>query len=120
MAKILVVDDSKFMRRIIIDTLESGGHEVVGQANNGIDGIASYKSYKPDLVTMDITMGGKDGIIAVKEILEFDSNAKVVVVSALNEQTLKNSDSNICASAYVTKPFDKGELLDIIKKILSS
>ncbi len=119
MARAIIVDDSKFMRTIIRDTLTSGDHEIIAEADNGADGIQAYKDNKPDFVTMDITMGGKDGIIAVKEIMKFNPEAKIIVVSALNENTIKKNDNDINASAYITKPFDKETLLDTIKKILS-
>ena len=119
MAKGLIVDDSKFMRHIIRDTLESGGHEVIAEADNGATGIEAYKKMKPDFVTMDITMGGKDGMRAVKEIMDFDANARIVVVSALNETTIRINAGDINPSAFITKPFEKEQLLDIITKILS-
>ena len=89
MAKGLIVDDSKFMRRIIREALENGGHEIIAEAENGNDGIENYKVFKPDFITMDITMGGKDGLIAIKEILSIDKGANIIVVSALNEKTIK-------------------------------
>jgi two-component system, chemotaxis family, chemotaxis protein CheY len=118
MAKALIVDDSKFMRKVIREVLESGGHEIVGEADNGADGIEAYKAINPDFVTMDITMGGKDGLIAVNEIMEFDNDAKVIIVSALNENTIRMNDQNIKVSAFLTKPFDKETLLDIVRRIL--
>ena len=118
MAKALIVDDSKFMRKVIRDALESGGHEVIAEADNGSDGIEVYKEKKPDFVTMDITMGGKDGLNAVREIKEFDSNARIIVVSALNELTIKMNDKEIRASVYITKPFEKEHLLAAVKNLL--
>lgn len=115
MANGLIVDDSKFMRKIIRDILEEEGHVIIAEADNGLDGIAAYKSMSPDFVTMDITMGGKDGLLAVKEIKEYNPLARIIVVSALNEQTIKMNDSEINATAYVTKPFDKETLLNSIK-----
>jgi len=119
MARALVVDDSKFMRRIIVETLVGGGHEIIAEADNGADGIESYISYKPDFVTMDITMGGKDGIRAVHEIKTHDSSAKIIVISALNEMTIKGNDSTIQADAFLTKPFEKEDLLKTVEKLLS-
>lgn len=119
MNKALIVDDSKFMRKIIRDTLESGGYEVIDEAENGSDGIESYKKNKPDFVTMDITMGGKDGLKAVQEIIEFDPKANVIIISALNEKTLKMNEPGISPKAFITKPFDKDKLLNTIKSILS-
>jgi two-component system, chemotaxis family, chemotaxis protein CheY len=119
MASGLIVDDSKFMRKILRESLESGNHTVVAEADNGNDGVEQYKALKPDFVTMDITMGGLDGMKAVKAILEHDPNAKIIIISALNEKTIKMNDTNIIASAFIRKPFDKDHLLETIKKLLS-
>jgi len=118
MARALIVDDSKFMRKIISDTLIGGGHEVVGEADNGYEALELYKKTHPDFVTMDITMHGKDGLMAVSEIKNIDSKAKIVVVSALSEKTLRLNDSTIQADAYVLKPFEKEDLLKKIESIL--
>ena len=119
MAKCLIVDDSKFMRKIITDILSSGGHTIVGEADNGQDGIDLYEKLKPELITMDITMGGKDGINAVKEIKRKYPDSNILVVSALNENTIKLNDDKINADAYITKPFTKEELLELVNKILA-
>ncbi|MBP7734488.1 MAG: response regulator [Spirochaetes bacterium] len=118
MAAALIVDDSKFMRKILRESIESGGHKVLDEADNGADGVEKYKSLKPDFVTMDITMGGVDGIKAVQSICEYDPKARVIVVSALNEKTIKLNDHTIHAAAYVQKPFNKEELLETIKGVL--
>lgn len=118
MAKAIIVDDSKFMRKIIRDAVEAGGHTIVEEADNGADGVSIYKKNKPDFVTMDITMGGKDGINAVKEIMEFDPSAKIIVLSALNENTIKMNDKDVKASAFITKPFDRDTLLAAIENII--
>ncbi len=118
MARALIVDDSKFMRRIIRETLEEGGHEILAEAENGFDALEAYKDIKPDFVTMDITMWGKDGLKAVEEITDIDPKAKIIVISALSETTLRLNEENIKASAFLTKPFEKKDLLDIVKKII--
>lgn len=118
MATGIIVDDSKFMRKIIRDALEQGGHEIIGEADNGFDALDLYKNIKPDFVTMDITMWGKDGLKAVSEITEHDPDAKIVVISALNENTLKLNEEKINAKAFLTKPFEKEQLLNIIQSIL--
>jgi len=118
MAAGLIVDDSKFMRRIIADILISGGHTIAGEADNGQDGIDLYNQLKPDFVTMDITMGGKDGINAVKEIKTKFPGSRIIVVSALNENTIKMNDPDINADAYITKPFDSDTLLNLVDKII--
>jgi two-component system chemotaxis response regulator CheY len=118
MAAGLIVDDSKFMRKIISDILTTGGHSIAGEADNGQDGIDLYSELKPDFVTMDITMGGKDGINAVKEIKTKYPDSRIIVVSALNEQTIRLNDEQINADAYITKPFDSETLLKLVDKIL--
>ncbi len=118
MAKGLIVDDSKFMRKILRESIESGGHSVVDEAENGADGVEKYKSYTPDFVTMDITMGGVDGMMAVRAINEYDPGAKIIIISALNEKTIKMNDNGIRASAYLQKPFEREQLLSVIAGIL--
>ena len=118
MATAIIVDDSKFMRKIIKETLEEDRHQILSEADNGSDGVKQYKKYKPDFITMDITMGGKDGIVAVKEIFAIDSKAKVIIISALNEKTIKMNDKNIRATMFITKPFEKKQLLSAIKSLL--
>ena len=108
------------MRSIIRGSLESGGHEILDEADNGADGVELYKKLGPDFVTMDITMGGKDGIKAVEEILEHDGSAKILVVSALNEFTIKKNEPSIRAAAFITKPFEPEELVEQITKLLAS
>lgn len=118
MANGLIVDDSKFMRKVLRESLESGGHMVLEEADNGADGIEKYKSLKPDFVTMDITMGGLDGMMAVRAISDYDPNAKIIIISALNEKTIKMNDGAVKASAYLQKPFDRDYLLSVIADIL--
>ena len=119
MAKCIIVDDSKFMRKIITDILVNGGHTVAGEADNGQDGIDLYGKVLPDFLTMDITMGGKDGINAVKEIKKKYPGSKIIVISALNENTIKMNDDKINADVFLTKPFTKDELLALVDKVLS-
>jgi len=119
MATCIIVDDSKFMRKIISDILINGGHTVAGEADNGQGGIDLYEKVKPDFLTMDITMGGKDGINAVKDIKNKYPGSRIIVISALNENTIKMNDEKITADAYLTKPFTKEELLTLVDRILA-
>ncbi len=118
MARGLIVDDSKFMRKVLREALETAGYKVIDEADNGLDGVEKYKLLKPDFVTMDITMGGLDGITAVKAINEFDPKARIIIISALNERTIKMNDKAIRASAFIMKPFDKENLLTVLKALL--
>jgi len=114
MAAVLIVDDSKFMRKVIRDTLEEAGHEIVAEADNGIDGVEMYKTHHPEIVTMDVTMAGMDGVGAVDQIMAFDPDARIIVVSALNEKTIKIKNQNVPARTFINKPFTKEELLSAV------
>jgi two-component system, chemotaxis family, chemotaxis protein CheY len=118
MANILIVDDSKFMRAIIRDALTEGGHHIIGEAENGFDALDRYRELKPDLVTMDVTMWGKDGLSAVDEIMNINPDARIVMISALNERTMKTVKMEIKAKAFITKPFNKDELIKVVNSIL--
>lgn len=118
MATGLIVDDSKFMRNIIRDALEEGGHKVVAEAENGIEGLEMYNKHRPDFVTMDITMMGKDGLQTLAEIKEVNPGAKIIIISAMSERTLQLAKKNIKADSFITKPFDRKHLLYAVNKVL--
>ena len=87
MARVLVVDDAAFMRKMVSDALTKGGHEVVGEAGNGVEAVARFQELKPELMTLDITMPEKDGLAALKEIIELDPSARVIMCSALGQES---------------------------------
>jgi len=118
MAKILVVDDAAFMRMQLTDILQKGGHEVVGHAENGQDAIEKYTQLKPDLVTMDITMPVMEGIDAVKGIKQFDPNAKVIMCSAMGQQSMVVNAIQAGAKDFIVKPFQPDRVIEAIAKIL--
>ena len=118
MAKILIVDDSKTSRRFLKDMLASAGHEVVAEAVNGQEGIDKYFQYMPDLVTMDITMPGKDGITALSEIIERDAKAKIIMVTAAGQKSNMIEALKRGASDFIQKPFEANVIIDVIKKVL--
>lgn len=110
MAKILIVDDSNTMRRILRSMLEDDGHEIVGEATNGELAHNMYSVLKPDLVTMDINMKDADGIESLKEIIHLDSEAKVLMISAISSAPKKEEILGLGAVGYITKPFQIGHL----------
>ncbi len=122
MANILVVDDAKIMRANIKKMLEHLGHTVTGEAGNGFEAIEQYKRFKPDFVTMDITMpnfeGIADGIEAVKHIIAFDSNAKIIMITSHGEQDKVIKAIQNGASNYILKPLQIDKLEEIINKLL--
>ncbi len=111
--RVLIVDDSSIMRRMIKSTLESDNHTVVGEAKNGKDAVEMYKNLNPDLVTMDITMREMDGFAAAKEILNYDPNARIIFLSNLDEDKYSEDVKSIGAIGYVNKHNTK-EILDLI------
>jgi two-component system chemotaxis response regulator CheY len=83
MARVLVVDDAAFMRKVVSDALAAGGHEVVGEGSNGVEAVARFQELRPELTMLDITMPEKTGLEALAEIIAIDPNAKVLMCSAL-------------------------------------
>ena len=119
MAKILVVDDAKFMRILVRDALSGAGHEIVGEAENGNQAIELFKKLKPDLITMDITMKEKDGIEAAGEILAMDPSARIIMVTALGQENLLTKAIKMGVKDFVVKPFPPGRLQKAAEKALS-
>ena len=118
MAKVLIVDDAAFMRMMIKDILEKNGFDVVGEACNGLVAVDLYKKEKPDVVTMDITMPDMDGIEAVKAIKEFDPNAKIIMCSAMGQQSMVMDAIKAGARDFIVKPFQADRVLEAIKKVI--
>ena len=118
MAKILIVDDIAIMRNVIKRHLEKLGHTVVAEAENGHRAISQYKRFNPDIVTMDITMPDMDGIEAVKEIKAFDPAARVIMCSAMGQQTMVMDAIRAGARDFIVKPFQADRVLEAIKKAL--
>jgi two-component system chemotaxis response regulator CheY len=114
--KVLIADDSIVIRNMISDILGDDGFEVIGEAQNGNEAIELYKQHNPHLVTMDIVMPHEHGIDALRKIIEFDSDARVVVVSALHQKALLLEAINVGARDYVIKPFEREELLEAARR----
>jgi two-component system chemotaxis response regulator CheY len=118
MARILVADDASFMRQMIREIVELEGHEVVAEASDGIEAVDQFKNHHPDVVTMDIVMPRRSGIDAVKAILEFDPTARVVMCSALGQETLVTEALQAGAHDFIVKPFKPDSVINTIKKVL--
>lgn len=118
MAKILIVDDAKFMRITLSNILKKANHEVVGEGETGKDAIELYRQLNPDLVTMDITMPEMSGIEAVKEIKKEFPQAKVIMCSAMGQQKMVVEAIEAGAKDFIVKPFDEARVLDAINRVL--
>jgi two-component system chemotaxis response regulator CheY len=118
MARVLIADDASFMRQMIREIIEPEGHEVVGEATNGIEAVDLYGELSPDLVTMDIVMPKRSGIDAVKAILADHPTACVVMCSALGQETLVMEALQAGAKDFIVKPFKPDSVISTISKIL--
>lgn len=116
--KILIVDDAVFMRMKLKDILEKNGFEVVAEAQNGAEAIEKFKSESPDLVTMDITMPEMDGVTALREIKAIDPSAKVIMCSAMGQQTMVMEAIQAGALDFIVKPFDNDRVIQSINKVV--
>jgi two-component system chemotaxis response regulator CheY len=114
--KVLIVDDAAFMRMMIKNVLSQNGYEIAGEASNGQEALALYDKTKPDLVTLDITMPEMDGIQTLKELLNRDSSANVIMVTAMGQQQLVIEAIQLGAKDFVVKPFQPDRLLEAVRK----
>ena len=118
MAKVLIVDDAAFMRMMIKDILEKNGYEVCGEAPNGLVAVELYNKEKPAIVTMDITMPDMDGIEAVKSIRATNPDAKIIMCSAMGQQSMVMDAIKAGAKDFIVKPFQADRVLEAVKKVL--
>lgn len=119
MSRILVCDDSAFMRMMLKKLLTDKGHEIVAEAGDGKHAVQLYRQHKPDLITMDITMPIMDGIEAVKHIHEDDPLARIVMVTAIGQRSVITDAIKAGASSFIIKPFDPQQVEDTINKVLA-
>lgn len=116
--KVLICDDAAFMRMMIKDILSKNGYEIAGEAENGVKAVEKYNETKPDLVLMDITMPEMDGIQALKAIRELDSNACVIMCSAMGQQAMVIEAIQSGAKDFIVKPFQAERVLEAVKKVV--
>lgn len=117
MIKVLIVDDTAFMRLSIRTMLEKNEFEIVGEAENGRVALSKYVETKPDVVTMDITMPEMSGIDALCQIKQIDPNAKVVIVSAMGQEILVKEAVMKGAAAFIVKPFKEEDIVKVLRQV---
>lgn len=118
MKKVLIVDDTKFMRDILKNILKKKELEVIGEAANGKEAVLKYQELKPDLVTMDIIMPEMDGIEAVKKIMQIDPSARILMCSAMGQQALVIEAIQSGAKDFVIKPFQPARVLEAVDRAM--
>ena len=118
MKKIMIVDDSMFMRRVLTDILP-GGCSVI-QADSGPAALEQYKAEHPDLVLLDIIMPGEAeaGINVLESLMEMDAGAQVVMITALGQDAIIEQCKKLGAKDYITKPFDEERIRQTVKRCL--
>lgn len=119
MPSVLIADDAAFMRMMIKNILSEAGYDILGEAENGAVAVAKYKELKPDLTTMDITMPEMDGLQALKEIRAADPAARVVMCSAMGQQSMVIESIQAGAKDFIVKPFQPDRVLEAVQKALS-
>lgn len=115
--RILIVDDALFMRNMLKDIFTHAGYQVVGEAANGVEAVDRYRQLHPDLVTMDIVMPLKSGIEALQEIRSADEAARVIMVSALGQDSLVMEAVQAGARDFIVKPFQEERVLEVVRRV---
>lgn len=119
MEKVMIVDDSKTSRRVLRTILESYEYEVVGEAANGKEAVELYREFKPEVVTMDVTMPEMDGLEALELIMKEDADAKVIMVTAAAQKNKMLDAIKLGAVDFIQKPFEAEQIVSIINKVCS-
>lgn len=118
MAKILVVDDSIVMRKNLATILKADGHTIIGEASNGRQAISQYEELLPDIVTMDISMPIMSGVEAVQKIIERFPDARIIMISAVNQKKMVFNAINSGAKHYIIKPIDTKKVLSVVNEVI--
>lgn len=112
--RILIVDDSFYMRTMLKNMLTDAGYDVVGEAANGQQALEMAASAKPDLITLDVILPDNTGLDVLKGIRQNDPDVKVVMCSAVGQEVIVNEALESGASAYIVKPFSEEKVLEIV------
>jgi len=119
MAKVLIADDSEFMRNLLREIIEEN-HSIVGEVENGVEAVEVFKEKQPDIVMMDIVMPVRDGIEATDEIKNTDSGANVIMCTSVGQEEKMKEAVKAGADGYITKPFQKPSVMEAIQDVVPS
>ncbi len=117
MSKVMVVDDSEFMRKVLRNILEAGGHKVI-EAKSADEAYDRFTREGADVITMDIVMPGRDGIDAVKRLKDSNKNVKIIMISALGHQKTVMRSLEAGAVDFIIKPFTADDVLESVNAVL--
>lgn len=115
--KLMIVDDASFMRVLIRRMVDKTNYEIVCEATDGKDAIVKFMQYRPDVITMDITMPNLNGIEALKAIMKISAAVKVIMVSAMGQEELVKEAIMNGASSFIVKPFKEDKLIELLEAI---
>ena len=118
--RILVTDDTAFMRLLLQKILTEWGYDVVGEADNGKEAVRLFERHRPDLVTMDVTMPILNGVEALKRIRAIDPDARVLMVSAMGQKNMVMQALREGAQGFLIKPFEKEKVLQAVAEVLAT
>lgn len=116
---ILIVDDAAFMRMLLKKIVTSNGYVVAGEASDGNEAVEKYTQLKPALVTMDVVMPDRDGVEATKSIMSLDPGAKIIMCTAVGQQSVVMDAMKAGASGYIVKPFQAPKVVEELNKVLN-
>ena len=119
MARILIVDDSLFIRTKIGEVVKNAGYEVIGFGSNGQEAVELYDQFNPDLMLLDITMPLKDGLTALKEIKQMHQNARIIMISAMTHDHIVNEAVQYGAIDFIEKPVHDLQVINALERIFS-
>ena len=114
---VLICDDVEFVRKTLTEILTEARYQVVGEAADGEQAVEQYRKLRPDLVTMDIVMPRMSGIEATQKIVKLDKEAKIVIISAMGQESLVMEAINVGARDYILKPFKSTDVLKTLEKL---
>ena len=120
MAKILIADDSDAIRLVLKDILSIGEHEIVAEASDGAEAVVLYQKHNPQVLLLDLAMPKKDGLTVVKEVIDYDPNAKIILITASDDQKVIGQCLEYGAKSAIAKPFDFNAVLKSITVLLEN
>ncbi len=120
MGRLILIDDSQYARELLKMILEEGGHEIVGEAANGIEGVEMYMALKPDLVILDMIMPRLNGLNTLQAIRAYDKDARILIISADNQEEHVRKSVKEGADGYISKPYKKKIVIEVVSNLIGS
>lgn len=115
--RILVVDDSPVLRIMLQEMLTALGHEIVGDAETGVEALKVFREKKPELVTLDVSLPDMNGLEVLRKMKQIDASARVLMVTGNDQKSLETQAKSLRALGVLHKPFDEGELKSTIERL---